>query len=55
MNVVCLQKTVHSTGDLTLKIVHDDKRSCILSYGFTNTVDIGDNNLLNVLDHGSFI
>ena len=55
MYVVSVQKTLHCCGDLTLKIVHDDQGRCIVSSRLTNTVDLRDNTLLHVLDHGRFI
>ena len=48
MNAVCLQETVHCTGDLAL---HDNHCRCVVS-SLTNTVDVGD---FYVLDHGGFI
>ena len=55
MNAICLQKTVHCTGDLALEIIHDNHSRCAVSNGLTNTTDIGDDDLLYVLDHGGFI
>ena len=46
MNAVCLQKTVHCTGDLALEIIHDNYGRCVISSGLTNMVDVRDDDLL---------
>ena len=55
VNAVRLQKTVHCSGDLPLEIIHDDHGRCVASSGLMNLVDVGDNDLLYVLDHGDFV
>ena len=55
MNAVCLQKTVHCTGDLALEITHDNHGGFVVSSGLTNTVDVGDDDLFYVVDHGGFV
>ena len=42
MNAVCLQQTVHYTGDSVLEIIHDNHGRSVVSSGLMNTVDIGD-------------
>ena len=49
INAVCLQKTVHWSGDLPLEIIHDDHVRCVASSGLANLVDVRYNDLLYVL------
>ena len=55
MTAVCLQKTVHCTGNLALEIIHDNQGRYVVSCGLMNTVDVGDDDPLYVLDHGDFV
>ena len=41
--------------DLPLEIIHDDHGRCVASSRLVNLVDVRDNDLIYVLDHGGFV
>ena len=49
------QKIVHCTSDLSFKVVHYDQSWCVIFKGFPCTIEVGYNNILDVLNHSTFI